>query len=136
MYYPDYLIHYNKNHSAKNGQFTSGDGDGDGIANDHAHRSKKDGGRKLITRSQAKSMNTNSKKAIKGGAVMLGVGSGLGFISRVSSMIANQTDSYVASGIAYATAAAAIPLTAVGTVRVATGIGNNIRSNAILRRGE
>ena len=40
MYYPDYLIHYNKNHSAKNGQFTSGDGDGDGISNDHAHRSK------------------------------------------------------------------------------------------------
>ena len=40
MYYPDYLIHYNKNHSPKNGQFTSGDGDGDGISNDHAHRSK------------------------------------------------------------------------------------------------
>ena len=41
MYYPDYLIHYNKNHSPKNGQFTSGDGDGDGISNDHAHRSEK-----------------------------------------------------------------------------------------------
>lgn len=36
-----YLIHYNKNHSSKNGRFTSGDGDGDGIANDHANRSKK-----------------------------------------------------------------------------------------------
>jgi hypothetical protein len=36
----DYLIHYNKNHSKANGQFVSGDGDGDGIVNDNAHRSK------------------------------------------------------------------------------------------------
>lgn len=35
-----YLIHFNRNHSPKNGQFTSGDGDGDGINNDHAHMSK------------------------------------------------------------------------------------------------
>ena len=35
-----YLIHYNKNHSAKNGQFISGDGDGDGIVNDHAHKNR------------------------------------------------------------------------------------------------
>lgn len=33
-----YLIHYNKNHSKANGQFISGDGDGDGITNDNAHR--------------------------------------------------------------------------------------------------
>ena len=46
MYYPDYLVHYNKNHSPKNGQFTSGDGDGDGISNDHAHRSKKKASKK------------------------------------------------------------------------------------------
>lgn len=39
--YPDYLVHFNKNHSSKNGRFTSGDGDGDGIANDHAHSSKR-----------------------------------------------------------------------------------------------
>jgi hypothetical protein len=134
--YPDYLVHFNKNHSPKNGQFTSGDGDGDGISNDHAHRSKKDGGRKPITRSQAKAMNTVSKKSIKGGSIMLGVGSGLGFVSRVSSMIANQTDSYVASGIAAATAAAAIPLTAIGTTRVVTGVVKNIKSNNILRQDE
>ena len=30
-----YLIHYNKNHSPKNGQFTSGDGDADGVKDDH-----------------------------------------------------------------------------------------------------
>lgn len=36
----DYLIHYNKNHSKSNGQFVSGDGDGDGQVNDHAQRSE------------------------------------------------------------------------------------------------
>jgi len=41
MPYSDYLIHFNKNHSKANGQFISGDGDSDGIVNDHAHRSKK-----------------------------------------------------------------------------------------------
>jgi hypothetical protein len=30
-----YLIHFNQNHSSKDGRFVSGDGDGDGIANDH-----------------------------------------------------------------------------------------------------
>lgn len=30
MEYPSYLIHFNRNHSPKNGQFTNGDGDGDG----------------------------------------------------------------------------------------------------------
>lgn len=41
-----YLIHYNKNHSPKNGQFVSGDGDSDGITNDHANRSKSSGSNK------------------------------------------------------------------------------------------
>ena len=38
MIYPSYLIHYNKNHSKTNGQFVSGDGDGDGISNDHKNQ--------------------------------------------------------------------------------------------------
>lgn len=38
-----YLIHYNKNHSSKDGRFVSGDGDGDGQMNDNANRSKKKG---------------------------------------------------------------------------------------------
>ena len=40
MSYPDYLIHFNKNHSSKNGQFISGDGDGDGVADEHHRYSK------------------------------------------------------------------------------------------------
>lgn len=35
---PSYLCHFNKNHSKTNGQFTSGDGDGDGITNDHRNQ--------------------------------------------------------------------------------------------------
>lgn len=36
----EYLIHFNKNHSHKNGQFIPGDGDGDGQINDRANRGK------------------------------------------------------------------------------------------------
>lgn len=40
MFYPNYLIHFNKNHSSSSGQFISGDGDGDGVVDDH-HNYKK-----------------------------------------------------------------------------------------------
>ena len=36
----EYIAHFNKNHSPKNGQFVSGDGDGDGITNDHKNGQK------------------------------------------------------------------------------------------------
>lgn len=35
--YPSYLIHYNKNHNPKNGQFAPGDGDGDGQVGDRTN---------------------------------------------------------------------------------------------------
>lgn len=38
MAHSNYLVHFNKNHSPKNGQFTNGDGDGDGILNDHKNQ--------------------------------------------------------------------------------------------------
>lgn len=66
--YPDYLIHYNKNHSKANGQFVSGDGDGDGIANDHAHRSE-----------SGRAEGTIKKKSMSKGA-RIGLGIGLGVI--------------------------------------------------------
>ena len=34
----NYLAHFNKNHDPKDGRFTYGDGDGDGILDDHAQR--------------------------------------------------------------------------------------------------
>lgn len=32
---PSYLVHFNKLHSSRNGRFINGDGDGDGIIDDH-----------------------------------------------------------------------------------------------------
>lgn len=40
MSYPDYLVHFNKNHNPKNGQFAPGDGDGDGQINDNVNRKR------------------------------------------------------------------------------------------------
>ena len=57
MSYPNYLIHYNKNHSKANGQFVSGDGDGDGISNDHAHRSKSNSKKQLTPEEKRKRRN-------------------------------------------------------------------------------
>ena len=34
MGYPDYLVHYNKNHDKRTGRFTFGDGNGDGVSPD------------------------------------------------------------------------------------------------------
>ena len=42
----DYLVHFNKNHDKK-GQFTYGDGDGDGIVDDHANQNKEGAGGKI-----------------------------------------------------------------------------------------
>lgn len=35
MRYPDYLVHYNKNHDKRTGRFTFGDGNGDGVSPDN-----------------------------------------------------------------------------------------------------
>ena len=35
VYNDNYLMHFNGNHSSKNGQFVSGDGDKDGVVDDH-----------------------------------------------------------------------------------------------------
>lgn len=43
--YPNYLIHFNRVHDPKTGRFSWGDGDGDGIRNDHGNQSSKLGSR-------------------------------------------------------------------------------------------
>ena len=40
MNYPSYLVHFNQNHSKKNGQFTSGDGDGDGTRDERSRHGR------------------------------------------------------------------------------------------------
>lgn len=44
----DYLVHFNQNHDKK-GRFTYGDGDGDGITNDHANQRRDGGLRRVAT---------------------------------------------------------------------------------------
>jgi len=53
--YGNYLVHFNHNHSRKNGQFTSGDGDGDGVVDDHHNYSKNK------VSGETKSVSTGSK---------------------------------------------------------------------------
>ncbi|MBP5598236.1 MAG: hypothetical protein J6Y02_22910 [Pseudobutyrivibrio sp.] len=65
----NYLIHFNKNHSKSNGQFISGDGDGDGINNDRANQ------RKELARGAA--FGRNASKISKE------VGKGLGSASNI-----------------------------------------------------
>ena len=40
MRYPKYLVHFNGKHDPKNGQFADGDGDNDGIIDDHHNYSR------------------------------------------------------------------------------------------------
>ena len=74
-----YLIHYNKNHSKANGQFVSGDGDGDGIADDHHNyaRNKKTGGTTSTTSTASKGKSGLTKKQ----KVAIGVGVGVGVVA-------------------------------------------------------
>lgn len=58
--YPSYLIHFNRQHDPKTGKFIFGDGDGDGIANDHARAGKKDGMISRIGSSQKTSSGPSS----------------------------------------------------------------------------
>ena len=53
--YTTYLIHFNQNHSSKNGQFTFGDGDGDGVRNDHANARKNPDNRSSSSRNSGSS---------------------------------------------------------------------------------
>lgn len=58
MNYSEYLMHFNKNHDKKSGKFSFGDGDGDGIRDDHSNQSKKqsasDGSKKTMMISSPK----------------------------------------------------------------------------------
>ena len=115
MEYPNYLIHFNKNHSAKNGQFVSGDGDGDGIVNDHANERKK------------KTSSTYQEKIAAGGKKM-GIGKGLlwGSVGGAAatgllSGAAEMTDSEVLGVASWVSALGSIALSGVGSAVYASG---------------
>lgn len=113
--YPSYLIHYNKNHSKANGQFVSGDGDGDGIANDHANDRKK------------KTAATYNEKIAKGGKRM-GLGKGLiwGSVGGAAatgalSGLAEAFDSEIAAAASWVSALGTVALLSVGSSTYASG---------------
>ena len=63
----NYLIHFNQNHSPKNGQFIAGDGDGDGIIDDHRNQRKTAFGGKskkeYVTNMQSKYESAGHRKS-------------------------------------------------------------------------
>lgn len=113
--YPNYLIHFNKNHSKANGQFVSGDGDGDGIVNDHANDRKK------------KTASTYNEKIAKGGKRM-GIGKGLlwGTVGGAAatgalSILADTFDSEVAGIASWVSAFGTVALSSIGGSIYASG---------------
>lgn len=107
MSYPTYLVHFNQNHDKRNGQFTYGDGDGDGISNDHAHRAK--GIRKVAGRikngvydspgktvGQQRVSTVRKKAAVIGGAVTLTalIAGGAILINKLSKSEYNDVNNY------------------------------------------
>lgn len=113
--YPNYLIHFNKNHSKANGQFVSGDGDGDGIANDHANDRKK------------KTAATYNEKIAKGQKRMrvgkgLSIGAaGAGAATGALSILADAFDSDAAAIGSWITGLGGIALLSIGSSTYASG---------------
>lgn len=70
----DYLIHFNKNHSKKNGQFDSGDGDGDGIRDDHHNYARNKGDLADAQKDQMRSIVNNPGAQRMAGKAIVGAG--------------------------------------------------------------
>ena len=69
--YPSYLIHFNRQHDPKTGMFTFGDGDGDGVRNDHANQDKKAYGPKT-ERKEGRAGNNSNRTSKIGNSVSNG----------------------------------------------------------------
>lgn len=131
----DYLIHYNKNHSKANGQFISGDGDGDGVVNDHANQYKKD-------HRAAANMRTNGKKMLKRGLIMKGTSTALLATSSISKHLSRRVSDNnprMKAGLAYLSSIsnyASIPFNVLGTTGVIAGAVTYGRGSARLENLE
>ena len=71
MRYPSYLVHFNRRHDPKTGMFTFGDGDGDGIRNDHANQDTKAYGPKT-ERKEGRAGNNSNRTSKIGNSVSNG----------------------------------------------------------------
>lgn len=107
-----YLIHYNKNHSKANGQFTSGDGDGDGIANDHANqrKSQSSAGKNLQS-----TLDRNKKKLRTGKGLLLG-SMGLTALTAVAGTMWEETEHPLAAAATIIAGVGDATMTVVGGI--------------------
>lgn len=118
----NYLCHYNKNHSKANGQFVSGDGDGDGVANDHANRSKNNGGKSSRSSRESK-RDASYEQLKKTQGKKMGIGKGLmwggigGYVASLGLLaIGDATDSDLLRGMGLVSSIADTALTVSGTI--------------------
>ena len=116
--YPSYLIHYNKNHSKANGQFVSGDGDGDGIVNDHSHRSDNGSSGKVMSRQKARRIRNAGISLCAASAGLQAVNAATSYAEIGSNWIHD-----IATGIS----AAGVIIGATQTIRGAVSMGKASR---------
>jgi hypothetical protein len=89
----DYLMHFNKNHSKANGQFVSGDGDADGIVDDHHHYSNnKSGatsGSNIKPKKKGVFSDSGKGRALKRGVIATSIVVGLTVAAKAGEMYIN-----------------------------------------------
>lgn len=119
-----YLMHFNKNHSKANGQFVSGDGDGDGIANDHANqRKEKSSGQNLRN-----TINANKKKLRTGRGLLIG-SMGLDAITIAAGTAWQETENPALMATALIAGAGSATMTIVGGI-MASNASREIKNAA------
>lgn len=114
MYHTTYLIHYNKNHSKANGQFTSGDGDGDGIVNDHANQRKSQSGRSNSDRLSG--AIADAKRAKKKGTILGWSGAGVATAGYLAAVAGDSSGNDALGWAGVVTSAAGLGLSTAGAI--------------------
>lgn len=120
------LRHFNKNHSRQNGQFISGDGDGDGSANDHKERL---GGINTTSKRSSNNERPYSQQLKRKGAAKIAGGIGTMAVSSFLSM----TDNEVANGIGYIGMLVGAGLSGYGAYQVDKGIRAKEMEEVLIR---
>lgn len=119
-----YLMHFNKNHSKANGQFTSGDGDGDGIANDHANQRKE----RTAGQNLKSTINANKKKLRTGRGLLIG-SMGLDAITIAAGTAWQETENPALMATALIAGAGSATMTVVGGI-MASNASREIKNAA------
>lgn len=123
--YSSYLIHFNKNHSSSTGQFISGDGDGDGVVNDHKNQTN--------TKESAEKVKSLGKKQISAGAATAAAGAATIFVSHIVEKSFDSGELNVAAQVGKYAIGPAVLGTGLGTMT--GGIINTAAGNSALKKG-